>query len=188
MVVEALPGGFPGSDVDHQLLTRDIELTAGSGDVGRQQGCLADGRERDPLRRPLVDAGSGGLVSTLEDYGRFGDMLANGGTRGGTRVMEPASVRLLTTAYGPQAPLLPSLTRFGNYEAGSVAQALGGIVRVDDRAGPGGAGEYAWGGAAGTGFWATPGLGLSVTVMTQLMPVAAMPARDLLRPLVYAAL
>ena len=45
-----------------------------------------------------------------------------------------------------------------------------------------------WGGAAGTGFWATPSLGLSVTLMTQLMPAGAVPARDMLRPLVYAAL
>jgi len=87
-----------------------------------------------------------------------------------------------------QAPLLRSLMRFGNYEPGSVGQALGGVVRLDDRAGPGSAGEYAWGGAAGTGFWATPGLGLSVTMMTQLMPVTAMPARDMLRPMVYQAL
>lgn len=149
---------------------------------------VSDGSEGAPLRRPFADAGSGGLLSTLEDYGRFADMLANGGARNGVRVMASDSVRLLTKAYEPQAPLLPSLERFGSYEAGSVAHALGGIVRVDDRAGPGGAGEYAWGGAAGTGFWATPGLGLSVTVMTQLMPVTAMPARDLLRPLVYAAL
>ena len=43
-------------------------------------------------------------------------------------------------------------------------------------------------GAAGTGFWSAPALGLSVVVMTQLMPVTAMPARDMLRPLVYEAL
>ena len=149
---------------------------------------VADGSERAPLSRPFADAGSGGLVSTLDDYGRFADMLASGGTRGGVRVMAPDSVRLLTAPYGPQAPLMSSLTQFGNYEPGSVGHALGGIVRLDDRAGPGSAGEYAWGGAAGTGFWSTPGLGLSMTLMTQLMPVTAMPARDMLRPLVYEAL
>ncbi|MFT3761609.1 MAG: serine hydrolase domain-containing protein [Pseudoxanthomonas sp.] len=149
---------------------------------------VADGSERSPLRRPYADAGSAGLVSTLEDYGRFADMLANGGARGDVRVMGEASARLLVTPYGPQASLLPALQRFGNYAPGSVGQALGGIARLDDRSGPGSAGEYAWGGAAGTGFWATPGLGLSVTVMTQLMPVSAVPARDALRPLVYAAL
>ncbi len=147
---------------------------------------VADGSELAPLRQPYADAGSGGLVSTLEDYGRFADMLANGGRRGDVRVLAADSVRRLIEPYGDQAPLLPSLQRFGGYEPGSVGQALGGISRRDDRAGPGSAGEYAWGGAAGTGFWATPGLGLSVTLMTQMMPVTAMPARDLLRPMVYA--
>jgi len=157
---------------------------AGQGGIA----AVADGGERAPLQRPFADAGSAGLVSTLEDYGRFADMLANGGAYGRTQVMAPRSVRLLTAPFRAQAPLLRSLMRFGNYEPGSVGQALGGVVRLDDRAGPGSAGEYAWGGAAGTGFWATPGLGLSVTMMTQLMPVTAMPARDMLRPMVYQAL
>ncbi|WP_407352627.1 serine hydrolase domain-containing protein [Luteimonas sp. R10] len=148
----------------------------------------ADGSERAPLKRPFADGGSAGLVSTLEDYGHFADMLANGGARGDARVMDAASARRLVTPYGPQEALMPSLLRFGRYAPGSIAHALGGVVRLDDRSGPGSAGEYAWGGAAGTGFWATPGLGLSVTVMTQLMPVTAAPARDALRPLVYEAL
>lgn len=149
---------------------------------------VADGSERRPLSQPFADAGSAGLISTLEDYGRFADMLANGGARGNVRVLSEASARLLTTPYGPQAPLLPALQRFGSYEPGSVGMALGGITRLDDRSGPGSAGEYAWGGAAGTGFFATPGLGLSLTLMTQLMPVTAVPARDALRPLVYQAI
>ncbi|MCB1636980.1 MAG: serine hydrolase, partial [Xanthomonadales bacterium] len=122
------------------------------------------------------------------DYGRFADMLANGGERDGVRVLSAAAVATLTSPYGEQAPLLSSLTAFGRYEAGSIGQGLGGVVRLDDRSGPGSAGEYAWGGAAGTGFWATPKLGLSVTLMTQLMPVTALPARDLLRPAIYRAL
>lgn len=149
---------------------------------------VRDGSERLPLQRPFADSGSGGLVATLEDYGRFADILANAGARHGTRVMQPASVALLTSPYGPQEALLPSLLRFGRHAPGSIAHALAGVVRLDDRAGPGSAGEYAWGGAGGTGFWATPGLGLSVTVMTQLMQATAASARDSLRPLVYEGL
>lgn len=157
---------------------------AGAGGLVR----VADGSERLPLTRPFADAGSAGLVSTLEDYGRFVDMLAGAGARGGVRVMRAASARLVMAPHGPQAPLWPALQRFGGYAPGSVGQALGGITRLDDRDGRGSSGEYSWGGAAGTGFWATPSLGLSVTLMTQLMPAGAVPARDMLRPLVYAAL
>ena len=149
---------------------------------------VSDGSQRLPLRQPLADGGSAGLVSTMEDYGRFADMLANGGERAGTRVMGAATVRRLMAPFRPQAPLQDSLLAFGRYRPGSVAQALGGIVRLDDRDGPGSRGEYGWGGAAGTGFFAAPALGLSMTLMTQLMPVAAPSARDALRPMVYAAL
>ena len=149
---------------------------------------IRNGSETLALRQPFADGGSAGLLSTLEDYGRFADMLANGGERDGVRVLSAAAVATLTSPYGEQAPLLSSLTAFGRYEAGSIGQGLGGVVRLDDRSGPGSAGEYAWGGAAGTGFWATPKLGLSVTLMTQLMPVTALPARDLLRPAIYRAL
>lgn len=148
---------------------------------------VSNGSESRPLRKPFADAGSAGLISTLEDYGRYADMLASGGSRNGVRVMSEAATRTQMTAYGVQAPLLDSLQRFGSYAAGSVGQALAGIVRTDDRSGPGSSGEYAWGGAAGTGFWAAPELGLSVTVMTQKMPVAASSARDKLRPSIYAA-
>lgn len=149
---------------------------------------VADGSERLHLSPPVADSGSGGLVSTLDDYGRFADMLANGGRHQGARVMDPATVRCMLAPWQPQAPLQAALQRFGSYGPGSVAQALGGIVRLDDRAGPGSAGEYAWGGAAGTGFWSAPALGLSVTVMTQLIPAPATSARDSLRPLVYQSL
>src|SRR5690606_17865755 len=69
---------------------------------------VGNGSERAPLSRPHADAGSGGLVSTLEDYGRFADMLANGGARHDVRVMEADTVRTLFAPWQPQAPLLPS--------------------------------------------------------------------------------
>ena len=147
----------------------------------------ADRAERNPLDRPIADSGSAGLVSTLGDYGRFADMLANRGRVGKTRVMSEASARRIMAPHGPQAPLAASLERFGGYAHGSVGQALGGIVRLDNHGGPGSAGEYGWGGAAGTGFGAAPTLGLSFTLMTQLMP-ATVSVREALRPLIYAAL
>lgn len=150
---------------------------------------VTSGAELSPLRRPLADSGSGALVSTLGDYGRFADMLANGGAVDGVRVMSADSARLMMTPWGPQDHVEPRLAQFyGGRLDGRMGQALGGVTRLDDGSGPGSTGEYAWGGAAGTGFWATPGLGLSVTMMTQVMPAGAAPARDALRSLIYRAL
>ena len=66
---------------------------------------VADGSERLHLSPPVADSGSGGLVSTLDDYGRFADMLANGGRHQGARVMDPATVRCMLATWQPQAPL-----------------------------------------------------------------------------------
>lgn len=159
--------------------------TAGEGGLTR----LSSGAELNPLRRPLADSGSGALVSTLEDYGRFADMLANGGAADGVRVMSADSAHLMMTPWGPQDHIEPRLRQFyGGRLEGPMGQALGGVTRLDDASGPGSTGEYAWGGAAGTGFWATPGIGLSVTIMTQVMPAGSTPSREALRPLIYRAL
>ena len=150
---------------------------------------MSSGAELTPLRRPLADSGSGALLSTLSDYGRFADMLAGRGAVNGARVMSADSARLMMTPWGPQEHIEPRLAQFyGGRLEGRMGQALGGVTRLDDASGPGSTGEYAWGGAAGTGFWATPGLGLSVTIMTQVMPAGATPSRDALRPLIYRAL
>ncbi len=155
--------------------------------LGATRRRVEDGGERAPLNRPLADSGSGGLVSSLSDYGRFADMLAGGGAVDGVRVMGAESTRLLMTPHGPQNVIRPALAQFGLGD-GVFAQALGGVTRLNDDVGPGSAGEYGWGGAASTGFWCTPGLGLSVVLMTQLMPSSAVPVREALRPMIYRAL
>ena len=49
-------------------------------------------------------------------------------------------------------------------------------------------GEYAWGGAASTGFWIDPVEDLIGIFMTQLMPSAAYAIRRELRVLVYQSI
>ena len=49
-------------------------------------------------------------------------------------------------------------------------------------------GEYAWGGAASTGFWIDPAEEITVLVMTQLLPSSTHPLRTQLKQLVYQAL
>lgn len=144
------------------------------------------------LRPPAAESGSAGLISSLGDYGRFADMLACGGAIGGVTVMTPDSVAMMTSAYGPQDKVAASLGRFAAIGLGGsgagLGQALGGVTTLADSAGPGSRGEYSWGGAASTTFWAAPGLGLSVVVMTQRLPSGSVPLRDTLRPLIYQTL
>ena len=101
------------------------------------------------------DGGGGGMVSTLEDYIRFADMLANCGKgENGVRILSPASVSLLGTP-GLRASQAESFTWEGmegrNYGFG---------VSVHTDPGVSGSlapvGEFGWGGAAGSALYIDP--------------------------------
>ena len=51
----------------------------------------------DYSRQPAFESGGAGLVSTLDDYARFADMLLGEGETGGKRILSPESVRFLTS-------------------------------------------------------------------------------------------
>ena len=59
-------------------------------DGPRGQGDYADGPRRS-------FAGGAGLLSTARDYGRFLQMIANGGELDGVRILSPQTVALMTT-------------------------------------------------------------------------------------------
>ena len=119
-------------------------------------------------------SGGGGLVMPTESYVRFCQMILNGGTFGGTRVLEPETVALMTTDQLP-AGIWPN-SGFG----------LGFAVVTED-GGSTPRGSYSWGGAAGTFFWIDPGHELVAVFMPQFI---GMPnsIQEKLKGLVYAAL
>ncbi len=47
--------------------------------------------------KPAFESGGAGLVSTVEDYGKFAMMLANGGTYDGVRILSPYTVEFMGT-------------------------------------------------------------------------------------------
>lgn len=115
-------------------------------------------------------AGSGGLVSTADDFMRFALMLANGGDLDGHRILRSDTVasmsqdhlRLIMANSGsdPSGDTgLPAFLGFG----------LGVSVMNDREASglPGSNGTFFWTGAAGTTFWVDPEEKLAVVSMTQ---------------------
>ena len=100
-------------------------------------------------RAPAFESGGAGLVSTLDDYAAFADMLMNEGVYRGKRILSAAAVRFMTSPrLGPEIrrDLWDSL---GGYNYGC-------LVRVCDRPGSCSvfteAGEYGWDGWLGTYF------------------------------------
>lgn len=101
---------------------------------------------------PMYDSGGAGLISTPEDYIRFADMLANGGTgKNGARILSPATVSLMHTNFLNETQLASFTANFGSYYAG-YGYGLG-VRTLIDRARAGSLGplaEFGWGGAAGS--------------------------------------
>ena len=144
----------------------------------------------DVSKVPGNDSGGAGAVSTAGDYLRFCQMLANGGTLDGARLMSPSTIKLMTSdhlatlASNPQAP--------GELLLGSKGYTfgLGFAVRLADgiAAVPGSAGEYMWAGYGGTYFWVDPRERLVAVYMSQAPSPIRAYYRKLLKQLVYQAI
>ena len=103
-------------------------------------------------------SGGGGLVSTASDYLRFCQMLLNGGELDGTRILSPATVKLMTTnALPPNVRFVGNVSSVVGPLAGST-WGLGFAVRSDPERSviPGSVGSFTWSGAWGTYFWIDP--------------------------------
>jgi CubicO group peptidase (beta-lactamase class C family) len=116
-------------------------------------------------------SGGGGLVSTIDDYGRFGQMLVNGGELDGRRVLQESTVKMIMS---PQMPA--NIT----YEEG-FRYGLGGHVNLAT-------GEYSWSGMASTDFVADPENRMVVLAFTQYIPFMEVPFASEYREMVRKAL
>lgn len=126
-------------------------------------------------RAPALASGGGGLVSTVGDYARFAQMLANGGAFAGKRIISQAAVKQMMTNQLSDEMLE---ARFG-VGLQQIRPGFGfgynGVVFTDpDKAGvPAGLGTYHWDGAAGTWFWVDPANDLIFVGMVQLLSETA---------------
>jgi CubicO group peptidase (beta-lactamase class C family) len=149
----------------------------------------------NPAKPPKWFSGGGGLLSTAEDYARFGQMLLNGGELDGVRVLSRKSVELMTSNHLPPGIAYGAFTM----ELGLTAplpqygQGYGLGVGVREEAGrsmaPGSVGDYYWGGATGPYFWVDPREQVVAVMMLQVADIKLRTHyRSLLRNLVYQAL
>jgi CubicO group peptidase (beta-lactamase class C family) len=114
-------------------------------------------------------SGGGGLVSTARDYLRFLTMIDRGGERDGRRILKPETVKLMTSN---QLPPKAFPIYFGKEIRYGTGFGLGFSVRTEitnwDPSGH--VGEYGWGGAASTHYWASPADKLIVITLEQILP------------------
>lgn len=131
------------------------------------------------------DAGGAGSAGTASDYARFTQMLLNGGQLDGVRLLSRAAVSHMAADHlGDIRVASPILDRGYGFGLGFAVRKETGL-----NATPGTAGEYRWGGAAGTAFWVDPKEQMIVVFMTQNAPgPARRQDRELFRQLVQAAI
>ncbi len=195
-VVEAVSGVSLGQFFAERIFTplkmTDSAFLVPNGKVVR----LAQPFSKDPVTGNPVklldvtvpqknDAGGAGTAGTAADYARFSQMLLNGGQLDGVRLLGRATVAHMTADHVGDIKVASSTLARG-YGFG-----LGFAVRKETglNAMTGSAGEYRWGGAAGTAFWIDPKEQMVVVWMTQGQPGPVRGQdRDLFRQLVQAAI
>ena len=165
-----------------------------------EKKALVDITKRTDARRnyraSTLFSGGGGLVSTAMDYLKFCEMLRAGGEYNGVRLLGAKTINYMVQDHasrivgrggaGATAGEAPLMGRFGNQGVGF---GLGFSVTTDPVADGviSSAGEYAWGGAAGTVFWIDPVEELIAIGMIQLMG-SPWPLRSDMKSTTYQAI
>jgi len=151
--------------------------------TGRPQSIGVDARK--PGRFPC---GGGCAVSTASDYLRFAEMLRNGGSFGGKRILSPAMAGyMLSNQLGPTVRNLignadPTRADYG-FGLGLAVRTTPGIVRL-----LGTVGDFSWPGATGTNWWVDPARGLSVVFLAHTPGPMRWHYRYVINTLVYQAM
>jgi CubicO group peptidase (beta-lactamase class C family) len=142
-------------------------------------------------RPPALPSGGGGLVSSLDDYLRFCDLLRRGGTLDGVRILGPRTLAMMRANHLPgDADLTQrAVDSFSETLHQGVGFGLGFAATLSDaRAGVPGGGDFYWGGLASTIFWVDPKEDLIVIFLTQLVPSRTFDFRRLFKSVVYGAI
>jgi len=121
---------------------------------GRGQGNYLEGPRRS-------FAGGAGLLSTVRDYGRFLEMIRQGGTLNGVRILSPRAVALMRTN---QVGTLHSPNGLG-FGLGFETTDVAGANNLDP------AGSFGWAGAYGSIYRIDPTANIDILLMIQLLPM-----------------
>ena len=132
--------------------------------LAREPGTGKPVQYLDMSKEPRTHAGGHGGVSTALDYLRFCEMILGGGRRGKTRILSPASVRLMTADQLTGRATVPR-----DMSTAGSTWGLGFAVRRSDAGNVlGSSGELYWAGApSGAAFWIDPRQELVIVFLAQ---------------------
>jgi CubicO group peptidase (beta-lactamase class C family) len=122
-------------------------------------------------RPPAFQSGAGGLVSTADDYLRFGQMMLKGGSLGRRRVLSRSSVALMTTDQLTPAQKEASGSVFCDFEHRGWGFGVQVVTTRDDLAAS--IGKFGWDGGLGTSWDSDPTESMVTILLTQRMSDSA---------------
>jgi CubicO group peptidase (beta-lactamase class C family) len=143
--------------------------------------------ERDPRIVTKWESGGGGMVSSIADYGRFLQMLLNGGGLGGRQILARKTVDLMMSNHiGGDTGIKPWVYYFPGAGYGF---GLGFAVRTEAGVShwAGSVGEYEWSGGSGTYFLVDPKEDMFAILMIQ-SPSQRGRIQSALKSMIYGAL
>jgi CubicO group peptidase (beta-lactamase class C family) len=161
------------------------------------EGVLKSIPKESPFYAPHTNvtlfSGGGGLASTITDYMKFAEMLRRGGSFNGNRILSPKTISYMTQNHIPATINVSGSGESPGPNQGNRAPGMSfglGFGIVTDPAQSGvisSAGEFFWGGAAGTIFWVDPVEDIVAIGVMQLM-MSPWPFRQELKVLTYQAI
>ena len=139
----------------------------------------------DYSRQPAFASGGAGLVSTLDDYAAFADMLMNEGLYKGRRILQAATVRYMTK---PQLTERASRTYWDSLSGFSYGKLMRIAVHPGQCSYLISENEYGWDGWLGTYFANLPKERLTFLLMQNATDTGTAAVTRKLRNIVYAGL
>jgi CubicO group peptidase (beta-lactamase class C family) len=127
-------------------------------------------------------SGAGGLVSTVDDYLRFQQLMLNGGELDGTRLLSPSTVSLMIDNHISDMPVWLGGPGMG------FGLGYGVVVDRGAAATPLSEGAAYWGGAYCTISWFDPAEEIVGVLMTQVRPYGHINIRQDFQVLTYQAI
>jgi CubicO group peptidase (beta-lactamase class C family) len=135
--------------------------------------------EAAPVANPEFWSGGGPLYSTARDYLTFLQMMLNGGSWNGARILKPETVANMNQNHTGNIPCgimktyNPAMSNDVDLFPGApIRWGLGYMYNVQP--GPNGrsAGTVSWGGIFNTYYWIDPSKRVTGLIMTQVLPFA----------------
>jgi CubicO group peptidase (beta-lactamase class C family) len=137
-------------------------------------------------RPPAFPSGAGGLVSTVDDYLAFGQMMLNQGKYDNERILSRLSVELMTTDQLTTEQKAVSDLVPGFFDSHGWGFGVSVVTRRDDVAAV--PGRYGWDGGLGTSWYSDPREDMVIILMTQSAWASPSPPNVYFWTLAYQAI